>query len=73
MAGDGGGAPSQPRIEDMSLKYIHLVFISAAIVVTVIFALWALQTSVALAAVAFAVSVLETEYARRFLRKARTL
>lgn len=57
----------------MSLKYIHFVFISAAIVVTVIFALWALQTSVALAAVAFAASALETEYARRFLRKARTL
>jgi hypothetical protein len=57
----------------MSLKYIHLVFISAAIVVTVMFALWALQTSVALAAAAFAASVLETEYARRFVRKARTL
>lgn len=57
----------------MSLKYIHLVFMSAAIVVTVIFALWALQSSVALAAVGFAASVLETEYARRFYQKARTL
>jgi hypothetical protein len=57
----------------VSLKYIHLVFISAAIVVTILFGLWALQSSVALAAAAFVVSVLETEYARRFLRKARTL
>jgi hypothetical protein len=55
------------------LKYIHLVFISSAIVVTVLFGLWALQSSAALAAVAFVASVLETEYARRFLRKARTL
>jgi hypothetical protein len=57
----------------MSLKFVHIVFISAAIIVTVLFALWALQTSAALAAVAFAASVLEAEYARRFLRKARTL
>lgn len=57
----------------MSLKYIHLVFMSAAIVVTVIFALWALQSSVPLAIAGFAVSVIEAEYARRFLRKARAL
>jgi hypothetical protein len=57
----------------VSLKYIHLVFMSAAIVVTVIFALWALQSSVPLAIVGFAVSVIEAEYARRFFRKARAL
>jgi hypothetical protein len=57
----------------MSLKYIHLVFMSAAIVVTVIFALWAIQSSVPLAIAGFAVSALEAEYARRFFRKAKAL
>jgi E3 ubiquitin-protein ligase DOA10 len=57
----------------VSLKYIHLVFMSAAIVVTVLFALWALQTSVLLAVAAFAASAIEAEYARRFFRKARAL
>lgn len=57
----------------MSLKYIHLVFMALAIVVTVIFGMWALESSVALAIAAFAASVAEAEYARRFYRKARTL
>lgn len=57
----------------MSLKYIHLVFMSAAIVVTVMFALWALKSSVPLAIAAFVASAIEAEYARRFFRKARAL
>ncbi|MGH9200147.1 MAG: hypothetical protein ACRD2A_02790 [Vicinamibacterales bacterium] len=57
----------------MSLKYIHLVFMSAAIVVTVLFALWALESSVPLAIAAFVASAIEAEYARRFFRKARAL
>jgi hypothetical protein len=57
----------------MSLKYIHLVFMTLAIVVTVMFGLWALQSSVALAIAAFAASAIETEYARRFFRKAKAL
>jgi hypothetical protein len=57
----------------MSLKYIHLIFMATAIVVTVLFALWALQSSVPLAIAGLAVSAIEAEYARRFFRKARTL
>jgi hypothetical protein len=57
----------------MSLKYIHLVFMSTAIVVTVLFALWALQSSLPVAVAAFALSAIEAEYARRFFRKARAL
>jgi hypothetical protein len=57
----------------MSLKYIHLAFMAVAIVVTVIFALWALESSVPLAIAAFAASALEAEYARRFFGKARSL
>jgi hypothetical protein len=57
----------------MSLKYIHLAFMTVAIVVTVIFALWALESSVPLGIAAFAASALEAEYARRFFGKARSL
>ena len=46
---------------------------TAAIVVTVVFALWALESSVPLAIAAFAVSAIEAEYARRFFGKARAL
>jgi hypothetical protein len=57
----------------MSLKYIHLAFMAVAIIVTVIFALWALESSVPLGIAAFAASALEAEYARRFFGKARSL
>jgi hypothetical protein len=57
----------------MSLKYIHLIFMAGAIVVTVMFALWALQSSVPLAVAAFVVSAVEAEYARRFFQKAKSL
>jgi hypothetical protein len=57
----------------VSLKYIHLVFISLAVVVTVLFGLWALKVSLPIAVAAFAASALEAEYARRFMQKARNL
>lgn len=57
----------------MSLKHVHVAFISLAVVVTVMFGLWALNVSMPAAIGAFAVSALEAEYMRRFLHKARNL
>jgi hypothetical protein len=57
----------------MSLKYVHLIFISLSVIVTVMFGLWALDVSVPVAIAAFAASAVEAEYARRFLHKAKQL
>jgi hypothetical protein len=57
----------------MSLKYIHLAFMTMAIIVTVFFAMWAIESSLPIAIAAFAASVVEAEYARRFYRKAKSL
>jgi uncharacterized membrane protein SirB2 len=63
----------------MSLKHVHVVFISLSIVVTTIFGLWSLEAAslgearLVVAIAAFVASAGLAEYARRFLRKTREL